>query len=291
MKRNISRLIGPLVAVISTVILLFRFGDKKWLSFFLQNGNLGWIGLSVFFAAVSYTLKGLRLYMIVLEKWKGLAEFGRVYTQITCVNLIFPLKLGELYRIYRLGNTIHDYPYGVLAVIIDRFFDTIPLIGLFLLSMWQGDTAVSWMMVVVFLVFILMFLAYELYPTCYHYLNHYLIVSHSTKVKLRILKGLEFLHEWRNRATSLFRGRGSILLIVSLVSWGFEFGALVCIGRFIGQILGMSDFISYLNRIFVGGSDIYTQVYLMSGLMFMLFAVLVTNLLFHGSNSMSGREA
>ena len=72
--------------------------------------------------------KMTRLYLVLLEQKISFGRFVVVYLKTTCVNLIVPFKLGEIYRVYALAKETKKFPVGFLSVLVDRFFDTVSLL-------------------------------------------------------------------------------------------------------------------------------------------------------------------
>lgn len=77
----------------------------------------------------AYFMRLLRTYIIVWDKSsESTAQFLKVYAKTALVNLIIPYILGEVYRMYCYSSILEKRHLGILAVLVDRFFDSIPLV-------------------------------------------------------------------------------------------------------------------------------------------------------------------
>lgn len=206
--------------------------------------------------------KGLRLYFILLGRWHGFESFVNTYNQITLINLIYPFKLGEIYRIYKIGKKIGSYSLGFVTVLVDRFFDTVPLVFLFLLAEQKNEIVSYTVPGVVITVFVLLFLAYLVYPSFYFCLNRYLMLAPPSEIKLRTLKILEDVRSWYLYTKSMVHGKSGILLFFSAIGWIFEYLAIFSISSLSGTAIEMGGFVKYLTSVFVGSENAFTKAYL-----------------------------
>ena len=169
--------------IINLVILLFTI--VFFIQSFFQNLRLlhGKETITIIFAGafagivIVHLFKGIRLYFLVLEERPTVARFLKLYVKTTLVNLVFPFKLGELFRIYSFGHEWKNYKAGLLLILVDRYFDTIPLM-LLLIGFTISGKGTLYGIVVVLTVFIaVVTVMYFIFPSTYKYMNRFLIVN------------------------------------------------------------------------------------------------------------------
>lgn len=220
-----------------------------------------------------YVIKAIRLYVIMLERRLSINRFINIYIKTTLVNLALPFKLGELFRVYCYGNEMKSYKLSILCVIIDRYFDTVPLI--ILLGGFTLMTSKPILLVVMVLLLFIIFMTviYIIFPSSYRYMNRFLVMESNSKKGLRALVLLDKANNWYEDAAELIKGRGTILLILSSVTWLMECGILAFLAWGMGgDMFKMEEFVDYINSVFVGRSNQYVTLYVG------LSAVLVTML-------------
>ena len=85
--------------------------------------NIWQIFVLIFIFIVLHIFKFIRIYFILLEERVTLKEMVKMYVKTTFVSIVLPYKLGEIYKMYLYGYQIKNYTKGVIAVIIEKFFD------------------------------------------------------------------------------------------------------------------------------------------------------------------------
>lgn len=232
-------------------------------------GGGQFLALSALCTGAVYLLKGLRLYLILMEKRIHLKRFLHIYPKTVLVLLALPYKTGELFRVYCYGQETGEPHSGFLSVLVDRYFDTVPLLAVLLayqLSEPGGVLTLSW----VLLVFLLgATVAYLIFPSLYQYFNRFLIMRVSSANGLAALAALEMLSRWHSYTRQLVRGRGTLLLTLSAGAWVFEYAALYCLSAFLGGAFGMQGFALYLNHIFSGAADSLELCYILESAVLM----------------------
>lgn len=223
--------------------------------------------LGTFFAILVYGIKALRLYIILLEKRLALASFIRLYIKTTLINLVFPFKLGEIFRMYCYGIEFKNYKRGFLLILIDRYFDTLPLLLLLLVSTIGEKNQVSGVVAVLCVFIILVTVFYWIFPSTYKYLNRFLIMNIESDRGILALDMIRKAQNWYLYAKELIRGREAILLVLSGCAWLAEYAMLYSLVIGSGRIFKAENFVSYINAVFTGKSNEYVEIYIcMSGL-------------------------
>lgn len=208
--------------------------------------------------------KMMRFYLILMEQKINLFRFIKVYMKITFVNLAFPFKLGEIFRVYCFSKETKDAKIGILSVIIDRVFDISALLVILIPYDVIVDKAISPVTLILSLFAAIILFLYRIFLPTYYYLNQYLITNTSSKEAIRCLYLLENGKTWYDYIRRLLKGRSSLIFILSCIGWLAEFGLLMCMQTIFQKVFGISGFVTYINSIFGFGEtqllNIYTTV-------------------------------
>lgn len=215
----------------------------------MMINNITLIILFIVSFLLVHFFKMIRLYLVLLEQKVPFGRFIGIYLETTCINLIIPFKLGEIYRICRLAMETRKLVIGALTVMADRFFDIVSL--LFLLLVMGGLNAGNGKITIVILgcaIFIMAFL-YLSYPGVYRYLNGYLMKTRHSKRALFMLKNLELMNNWHEYIQQLVRGRSAFIIVASILGWVFEGIALWFLAQIIDVSYGIKDFTDYISAV------------------------------------------
>jgi hypothetical protein len=235
-----------------------------------------WIIPAALLALTSFFFKGVRIYMILMEKRISLKRFSRTYAKTTFVTLALPYKLGDIFRMFCFGNDMKNYVSGFLSVVADRYFDSVPLLIVMLGYILFNQSAVSLITVILFVFVLFGTVVYMIYPYSSQYLNRFLITKTVTTKGLLALSMLDKLDSYYAQITQLVKGRAPLLFLVSIISLSAEYFSILCIARYWGHGFSGNDFFSYLNSVFAGSLTIVTNSYLVLGAMiFALLSLLV----------------
>lgn len=235
--------------------------------------------LLFFAAAVLLTVavhiaKALRLYLIMLEKQITVKCFLRLYIKTTLVNLVLPLKLGELFRVYCFGAEFENYKIGVLFVLVDRYFDTIPLLILMSFLTIFGKVRISGVLILLILFIVLISTVYIIFPSLYRYLNRWIIINVSSKKGILILNLFSKVNQWYGYVQELVKSRVLILLLLSAIAWILEYGTIICIAIGIKSKFSNTDFLDYINSIFWANTNRFVNLYIsISSFILMVFLI------------------
>ena len=182
----------------------------------------GKILLLAFMVLIVHLLKAIRLYIAFYGTKIDFISYLKTYCKVTPVNLIFPYKIGEIFRIYCYGNLINDYPKSAITILLDRFMDTSALITfIFILYYFCGGSLPH--LAYIFIVFLLFVLCgYFIFPGLYKFWQHFFLCAPATDNTLKSLKTLNLMYRLFSSIKQVVAGRGIILYILSLMSWGIE---------------------------------------------------------------------
>lgn len=232
----------------------------------LPEGHLwgGLMAVALVYLA-SHLLRSFRLYVILLDFERSFARILGLYATLTFVNRMFPLKAGELFRLFEFTHMFKSPRLAVVVIATERFFDAIILFwllvyGLMLDPSIVGDTTV--LLIVLSVVAIFGMLIYRGMPGFARYLR-YLAATRSRGARglaaLRVAAWVEDI--WRD-VHRLLRGRAVILALISFAVWTME---IVTMGLIVSLLIGpgTSDFpaalLRALNSLLANGPERSTE--------------------------------
>lgn len=173
---------------------------------------------------VVYGLKALRLYLVLAGSGISVREHLRQYCKTAFISIVFPLKLGDIFRAYCYGYTLHTYGKGIMAVLLDRFSDTLALLTILFLILFIQGSGVSVLAYLLLVFMLLLTMLYRIFPGFYQYWNQYLLAKAATAGRLRYLALLYHLHKLYEECRGLVHGRIFGLYLLSLMAWSIEIG-------------------------------------------------------------------
>lgn len=136
-KKIIKIVTGLLISIIAIVFLFRKISFKEFLNS-LQKANYPLLLTTFLIYFLIFTFITLR-FQFLLKKNSKKAGFLKVYKIILCGylgNIIFPLRLGELIKIYLLSKySGQKSTLGVSVLFIEKMFDLLFLILLFSISL------------------------------------------------------------------------------------------------------------------------------------------------------------
>lgn len=219
--------------------------------------------------------KMLRLYLVLMEHKISFGRFVLLYLKTTLVNLIIPLKMGELYRIFCISRETKHWQVGVLSVLVDRFFDTLALCIILLpldVLVFGRLSFITLAFIVVMAVIVICYVS--ILPT-YKYLNRYIIKQKSSARAMAALKGLDVVKIWYDFTQNLISGRFALILLSSFAGWAFEIGAIKVLASYLKLPFGMGDFAAYIEAIFgIGSSELLKPYTIYSVVLMAVFTVI-----------------
>lgn len=265
MKRKLYLLINLIVISASLIFFLRILYNTSFLSLIFSKGYSKYILLAVIGSFIVYSLKFIRLYLILIESRIPFYCFIRMYIKTTFISLLLPYKFGDLFRIYTYGYIVDDYKISFLAILIDRYFDSLAVfLIVFPLTVYYRQN-LSLITFIIILFIIAITVTYFLLPSTYKYFNRFFIFNTYSRDGLRMLRLLNYVNVWHSYAITLVRGRAVLLFLISCLSWGGEYIVLVCLSHLTNSVFTTTDFISYLNSIFIGNESVLVNMYVCIG--------------------------
>lgn len=204
--------------IISTIFFLINITKFK----FNLEFNLGYFILFVVLYLISHLFRFIRMCVIYVEEKKTIKELFKIYILTTYVNFFIPLKLGELFRIYKFSNFFDNFGKGFVGVWVDRFFDTL-MLTLILVYGIGVKHIISYILIISLLVFLLFSVfCYLCFNYTYIYVNRIILTKSETKKGIYILNFIESIKKLYNYAKYLLIGKTPILFFISILVWIFE---------------------------------------------------------------------
>lgn len=207
-------------------------------------------------------LKFARMYFILLEEKLPLWRAMKIYVKATFVSTLVPYKIGELFRMYCYGSEINHFAKGIIAVLIERFFDAISLCLILIPSIiggWQGNYMFPVLLVAFLIIVAAVYMAFD---GTYKYLNRFLITNSGGKKGLRSLATLERIKSFFTTAKSMLKGRQMVIMLLSLLSWIIECCMLWVMGWFMGKEVTLASIGEYISDGFFGVENIFFNNYI-----------------------------
>lgn len=244
--------INVFVILLAGGIFVYGYGD--FCSYFEDMAATTWC---MFLAALIlvHVFKAVRLYLVLYGAELVINNHVKTYCKVTAVSMIFPFKIGELFRIYCYGILIQDAIKGMIIIVLDRFMDTIALISV-IIFIWLVNgvriAAVTYFLLAFLILILVIFFSY---PGIYAFWKEYLLKAKSTEHRLKMLRLLGSINKIYCETMDMVKGRGIILYILSVIAWGIEIGSVYVsnkgTGEYIGQIISY-----YLTSAINGGQSI-----------------------------------
>ena len=225
--------------------------------------------------ALVHITKFVRFYFILLEEMMPLSTAIKTYAKTTLVSILIPFKIGEIYRMYAFGYKLNSYPKGVIAVVIDKFFDAIVLCMILAGGVLMYGSANYFLLVILLGFIILAVLIYCLFEPSYRYLNRFFIVRGGGIKSLRALKILDKSHKIYQNAKRMVYGRQLACLVLSVLAWGIEYATLMIANGPSDNPLVASSIPSYISDGFFGLSNGLLSSYIFCCAIVFVFAVAI----------------
>lgn len=236
------------------------------------------------FVVLAHIFKMIRLYLVFLDYKLPITDFVLTYIRGTAFSIITPFKLGELYKWRLFAKEINSGTKSFILIVIDRFFDTMILAILLLPYIVNGPgTVVSILSIVVVVGLII---AYLIFDESYKYLNNFLVFNSKSDRGVRALDKLEKLNDTYKYIDNIIFGKKTLMIVTSLVAWGFEVLAYMVFCNKIGVKFIYNEFVENLNADFLSVSKNDYLIYCTICL-FVLYLIVLGRKLYEGRNSSS----
>ena len=208
---------------------------------------------------LTHFIRFIRMYFILLEDLINPNRFLQLYLKTTFVSTLIPYKIGEIFKMYCYGVETNSYSKGIIAVLIEKFFDAIILCAFMIPHAVQNTSPNP--LLIIMLVFIFMTITvYCSFERTYGYLNQFLIRRGGGNKSLTILKILEAAKNAFDNTKRTLRGRATILLLLSLFAWIIETILVVFMNSDSG--IDFNSIYAYINDAFLGINNVFFNYYI-----------------------------
>lgn len=226
-RKVVYNLINILVLLAAALIFVFNYISKDIFEAF----NWKYIVIITISVVIVHFLKAIRLYLALYGSGLSIYSYSKIYCKVTPISILFPFKLGELFRIYCYGYQINNMLKGGVTVILDRFMDTIALVTM-IIVVWIASGGVMMPLVYFLLVFLVAaVLLFITFPGAYNYWKKFLLRADGTPRKLKMLRYMENINRVYKEIVGVSKGRGIILYVISLLAWSAEIGCVALLNR------------------------------------------------------------
>ena len=175
---------------------------------------------------------------------------------------------------YSYGNEINNYSKGIVAVLIDKFFDALVLCIVLIpygVLIHGNISRLAWIMLLFVLTILLIYVSFK---GTYYYLNKFFIGKVKNKKSIYALGIIEKANEIYEIAKSLLTGRQAVILCLTGISWIVEAIFIQIMAGFTGYETGFMTIINYISDAFFGKSNLLFNNYIYLGTAIFLILIL-----------------
>ncbi len=210
-----------------------------------------------------HILRILRQYIIFIDNKMKLHKLTKAYLKSSLINTIVPFKIGELFKIYLYGYEMDNYKKSIIGVIIDKFFDAVILLLIFITIEIFYQKPLSFITILLLIFVGLIIIIYVSFENTYNFLNKFLIKNKNSETCIKCLKILEELKIIFSDIKNMIKDRIILILILTSMSWAFEIWFVSIISKVINNNSSFIDFINYMNNSFIGTPNILSKYYIL----------------------------
>ena len=211
--------------------------------------------ISVIAVLLIHFIKAFRLYFAMYGSEIVFVEYLKEYCKVTIIGILFPFKLGDVYRVYCYGKQLKDYLKGTVVVLLDRFFDTSALISVIVLKGIFDNSKLNGLTLALIFFLLIVIIVYITFGKFYTFWMNYLIGAKATKRKSTSIKFLYSLNKIHKELRQVLGGKGMILYTLSLVAWVIEIICLTLTENTHGVQSTNNSVLEYLNASISGGNN------------------------------------
>ena len=268
--KNKKNVIYNLINIIflGVSILLINYMGLLYMHF-----SIGQIIMLFSLFLIVHIFKFLRIYLILLEEKMSLKRRLKIYIKTTFVSIILPFKIGDIYKMYSYGHEISNYYKGIIAILIDKFFDAIVLCLVIIPYGLLNNGCISSLSYILLTFLIIILIVYLSFKNTYYYLNKFFIVKSQNRYCLIVLKVLEKLNTIYISAKEMIRGRSIVLLLLTFIIWGSESIFIYVMSNFMNIKSEFIHVINYISDAFFGVNNVLFNNYIYLGTTIFLVTV------------------
>lgn len=253
------------------ILFLYTYSDIKTI---FSESSAGTIIVLTITVVLVHVIKAFRLYLALYGKGVLLGQHIKLYCKVLPVSIIFPFKLGEVFRIYCYGYQIHSYFRGIVVILFDRFADTVALVTMIILIKTMSNSGYTPLFYLLLIFLVGLIACYLIFPGMYSYWKKYFLSIKASKRRNHVIQLLERFNNAYTELAVVVKGRGAILYILSLGAWIVEIGGLAISNKlFLHQ--GTMDVVNeYLTSALIGSEAVYLKQFVWISIVLMIIVYL-----------------
>jgi len=244
-----------LIFVLSS-ILFINFSGIMDMKFSLIE-----ILILLFLFILIHVFKFLRIYFILLEEMIPLSKMIKIYIKTTFVSTALPFKIGEIFKMYSYGEKINNYPKGIIAVLIEKFFDAFILCLVLIPYSIYTNRNIMLLTLIMLIFLIIVFSMYISFKETYYYLNKFFVMRDRNKRSIYILNFLEKINEINKLSREMLKGRQIVIFCLSALSWISEAFLIYKMAEMLAINIDISTLFNYINDGFFGLNNLLFNNY------------------------------
>lgn len=268
--------INAVILIITAILFISNF-YKVGNSY--QNESVRALIVLFITVILVHFIKAARLFFALYGTDITLSQYMRTYCKVTPVSVVLPFKIGELFRMYCYGKQIGSLIKGIVIVLLDRFMDTIALLTMIIIVWSEGLGYFPGIIYLLLIFAIGIVLIYFAFPGIYRFWKKYLLHEKASEYKLWSLNMLEAMQNIYLEIERVAKGRGVILYMLSLISWGIEIGSISIINK-IERMEDTSSLISiYLSSAISGNQPLPLSRFIFVSVISLMFVYIILKLI------------
>lgn len=275
-----SRIIYMLINV-AFVVAALCFVNYEMLLGMGAEFRLPKLFLIIVLFLVVHAMRFIRMYLILLEDLILPSRFLQLYIKTTFVSSLIPFKVGELFKMYCYGMETRSASKGIIAVLIEKFFDALVLCC-FMVPHALMNGSLSPLLLILLVFIVVMLAVYFSFGGTYRYLNRFLVCRGGGRKSLMALRVLEAMKKTYDEARRTLQGRFVVLVFLSLLAWGVE-SILIAVMNAGAGGFGFDTVFSYIDDAFFGVPNMFFNYYscLLAVVFFVALVVIYTKKYFN----------
>ena len=251
--------------VINLLFIVWAIASVNYKGIFNINISAKLLLMLLIMFVVIHIFKFIKIYFILLEEVIPLKRMIKLYVKTTFVSIVLPYKIGELFKMYSYGKEINNYAKGVVAVLIDKFFDALILCIVLIpygVVVSGNISKLAWIMLAFLVAILIIYLSFK---GTYIYLNKFFISKVKNKNSIYALGVIEKANEIYITAKNMITGRQSVILCLTGISWITEAVFIQVMAGFTGIETGFMTVINYISDAFFGINNLLFNNYIYLG--------------------------
>ena len=268
MKKHtlIYNLINILLLLTAALFFFFIYSNGE----LFVDSNVGYISIIAISVILVHFLKAIRLYFALYGIDIKFKDYLKIFCKVTPVSILLPYKSGELFRMYCYGIQTGNMLKGIITVVLDRFIDTIALLAMIVAVLAVLGGTITPLVYILIAFVVTVFLVFAMFPGTYKYWLKYLLKANATPKRITTLKLLNKINIVYNEIAFITKGRGIILLFLSLLAWTIEIGTVSILYKLNGSTDISGKISEYLSAALTGTQSVELKQFVFISVILML---------------------